>query len=595
MLRELRLQNFRCFEDHSVVFEPHTVVVGKNNAGKSSLIEALRLIAAVVNRKGGLFHPAPAWLDLPKFRVGIAPGISQLGLNLNSVFHHYGEPPAVITGRFKAGAVVTIYLGREEKLFATIQINNEWISTAQKFVALKLPWISVLPQIGPVLAEEFRLTDERIAGNLNSRLASRHFRNQLVWMQPHFDDFKRLAEESWRGLLVGPIRQEQTKGGSLLSLDIRDGGFVGELASMGHGLQMWLQTIWFLSKTAVDGTVVLDEPDVYMHPDLQRKLFRLTKSRFRQCIVATHSVEIMAEADPSNILIVDKNNRRSRYANNEPGVQLLIDQIGGIHNVHLARLWSARRFLIIEGKDMSFLRQIHSILMPNAELPLDAMPTLPIGGWSGWPYAVGSSLTLKNAVGDQISTYCILDSDYHSEEEIRIRYTEAQSKGVKLHVWTVKEIENFLVHPRAIRRVLIARIKGGEVPSEEEIRERILHICDEEKATVEDGFSSSLIQFDRKLDVATANKRSRTRVGELWRSEPNRPMAVSGKDILSRLSEWTQQEFGVSFGAPTIARHLAASEIPDELAEVIRAIESGTNFVSFEERQERIGHRVRLR
>jgi len=93
---------------------------------------------------------------------------------------------------------------------------------------------------------------------------------------------------------------------------------------------------WFLSRTPPDCTVVLDEPDVYMHPDLQRRLFRLTRTRFRQCIIATHSVEIMAESDPGNILIIDKKEERSRYANNEPGVQLLIDQIGGIHNVHLA-------------------------------------------------------------------------------------------------------------------------------------------------------------------------------------------------------------------------------------------------------------------
>jgi predicted ATP-dependent endonuclease of OLD family len=133
---------------------------------------------------------------------------------------------------------------------------------------------------------------------------------------------------------------------------------------------MWLQTIWFLLRTVPDCTVVLDEPDVYMHPDLQRKLFRLTRGRFRQCIIATHSVEIMAEADPGDILIIDKKERRSCYAKNEPAVQLLIAQIGGIHNVHLARLWSAKKFLLVEGKDISLLKHFHSALFPDVELPL---------------------------------------------------------------------------------------------------------------------------------------------------------------------------------------------------------------------------------
>ncbi|MGA2809608.1 MAG: AAA family ATPase [Terracidiphilus sp.] len=585
MLRQLRMQNFRCFDDHTVLFEPNVVAVGKNNAGKSSLVEALRLVAAVINRRGAQFVSTPRWLDLSRFRKGIAPGISQLGLNLNGVFHRYGNPPATITATFRQGAIVNVYVGREETIFATIQANSEWIDSAAKFLDLKLPWINVLPQIGPLLTEEYRLTDERVVAHLTSRLSSRHFRNQLLRMDSLFMEFKALAEETWHGLSINPIQESVTKEGTLLSLPIRDGDFVAEVGWMGHGLQMWLQTIWFLSRIATDSTVVLDEPDVYMHPDLQRKLFRFTRGRFRQCIVATHSVEIMAEADPGNILIVDKKDKRSRYANNEPGVQVLIDQIGGIHNVHLARLWSARKFLLVEGKDIGLLKHFHSALFPDAELPLDAIPSLPIGGWSGWPYAVGSSMTLSNAVGDRVLTYCILDSDYHSEEEIRNRYIEAQNRGVNLHIWGRKEIENFLLQPRAIRRVLAARIKNGELPSVEELRQKILEICEAERRSIEDGFASALVQANRKLDLITANRSARDKVEKMWQSEDARFAIVSGKAVLSELSKWTQKEFDLAFGPPAIARQMAQSELPAELAGVIRAIEEGSSFPSIDERQ----------
>jgi hypothetical protein len=584
MLRQLRMENFRCFDDHTVLFEPSVVAVGKNNAGKSSLIEALRLVAAGVNRRGARFVPAPKWLNLPRFRKGIAPGISQLGLNLTSVFHRYGDPPAIITATFRQGAVLTVYIGREDTMFATIQANSEWIGTAGKFLELKLPWINVLPQIGPLLTEEYRLADDRVVGHLNSRLSSRHFRNQLLRMDTQFIDFKALAEETWHGLRIEPIQEEVTQEGTLLSLPVRDGDFVAEVGWMGHGLQMWLQTIWFLSRTAPGCTVVLDEPDVYMHPDLQRKLFRLTRGRFRQCIIATHSVEIMAEADPGNILIIDKKERRSRYANNEPGVQLLIDQIGGVHNVHLSRLWSAKKFLLVEGKDISLLKHFHSALFPGVELSLDAVPALPIGGWSGWPYAVGSSMTLRNAVGDRITAYCILDSDYHSEDEIQQRYVEAAARGVNLHIWSRKEIENFLLQPKAIRRVLAARIKTGEVPSEGELRQKLLEICEGERRSIEDAFASALIQVNRKLDVITANRSARAHVEKIWRSEDARLAVASGKNLLSELSKWTHNEFGVTFGPPAIARLMTPTEMPRELTEVIRAIEEGSSFPPMEDR-----------
>ncbi len=560
-------------------------MVGKNNAGKSSIVEALRIVGAVVNRRGATFVTAPGWLGLPRFQQGIAPGISHLGLNLSAVFHRYGNPPATIAATFEGGAVITVYVGREETVFATVQDKSNWITTGPKFLGLNLPPINVLPQIGPLLTEEYRITDERVTAYLTSRLSSRHFRNQILRMGAEFNQFKQLAEETWHGLRVDPIQTATTKQGTLLSLTVRDGDFVAEVGWMGHGLQMWLQTIWFLSRIPRSSTVVLDEPDVYMHPDLQRKLFRLAKTRFDQCLIATHSVEIMAESEPSNILIIDKREKRSRYANSEPGVQLLVDHIGGVHNVHLARLWSARKFLLIEGKDLSFLKRFHSVLFPDSELPLDAVPALQIGGWSGWHYAVGSSMTLKNAVGDRIVTYCVLDSDYHSEDEIRERYSDAASRGVNLHVWSGKEIENFLLQPRAIRRVLAARIKDDRVPSEEEIRSKLLEFCDNERRSLEDGVASALVQANRKLDLITANQMARKNVAEIWQAHDKKLMAVSGKDLLSALSDWTQNELGAALGAPAIARQMTRSDIPEEVANVIEAIEEGSTFCSFEERK----------
>ena len=52
-------------------------------------------------------------LSYPRFKLCIAPRITHLGLNLTTIFHRYGEPPARITGTFSNGARVTIYIGRE--------------------------------------------------------------------------------------------------------------------------------------------------------------------------------------------------------------------------------------------------------------------------------------------------------------------------------------------------------------------------------------------------------------------------------------------------------------------------------------------------
>jgi energy-coupling factor transporter ATP-binding protein EcfA2 len=579
MLRQLRLQNYRCFNDCTFAFEKATVVVGKNNAGKSTLVEALELVSTVVNRKAVSFGYPPGWLDVPKFSRCIAPSISHLDLDVATVFHRYGDPPAKIVATFEGGVTITIYVGEERTIYATVETKSDWVRSSGQFMGLSLPWLHVLPQVAPLVSNENLLTEDYIEQNLYTRLSSRHFRNQIFRSSESFPDFKGLAESTWHGLRVQNVERKTAKGGSTLSMLVRDGNFVAEAAWMGHGLQMWLQIIWFVSRTTPNCTVVLDEPDVYMHPDLQRKLFRLLRSRFAQCIVATHSVEIMAEADPSEILIVDKSQRRSRFANSEPGVQLLIDQIGGVHNVHLARLWSAKKFLMVEGKDMTLLRQFHSLIFPDAEIPLDGLPNFPVGGWGGWSYAIGSSMALKNAVGDLIVAYCILDSDYHTPKEKNERLQEAEKRGVHLHVWSRKEIENYLLNPQAIRRLIVGRMKQGVPPTAEEIKAKLLEFCEDEKETVLDGIVAGLMAENHGLG-AGANKIARAQLAPQWEDPNKRLTLVSGKSLLSDISAWSQKKFEVSFGASAVAKKFHANEVPQEVVSVLQAIEEGEAFPS---------------
>ena len=122
------------------------------------------------------------------------------------------------------------------------------------------------------------------------------------------------------------------------------------------------------------------------------------------------------------------------------------------------------------------------------------------------------------------------------------------------------------------------------MPSEEELRRKLLGICEDERRSIEDAFASAIIQANRKLDLITANPLARARVDKIWSSEDARLAVVSGKTALSELSKWTQTEFGVAFGAQAVARQMRQSEIPSELSTVLNSIEEGSNFPGLEER-----------
>jgi AAA15 family ATPase/GTPase len=45
VIEKLTVENFRGFDHHEIPFRETTIIVGANNAGKSTAVEALRLIA----------------------------------------------------------------------------------------------------------------------------------------------------------------------------------------------------------------------------------------------------------------------------------------------------------------------------------------------------------------------------------------------------------------------------------------------------------------------------------------------------------------------------------------------------------------------
>jgi hypothetical protein len=161
MLESLQIENFRGFEDSRVPLRETTIVVGGNNAGKSTLVEALRLVALVTSRflRGtGRFVPPPSWLDHPAALFeGLSPalrGAPSDGAERN-LFFRYGDPPALLTARFATGATALVFVGPESQLHGVARRpDGSPITRATSVHSLGLAPIAVQPQVAPLLREE---------------------------------------------------------------------------------------------------------------------------------------------------------------------------------------------------------------------------------------------------------------------------------------------------------------------------------------------------------------------------------------------------------------------------------------------------------
>jgi ABC-type multidrug transport system ATPase subunit len=582
MITKLRLGNFRGFDDHVLPLGPTTVVVGQNNAGKTTIVEALRLVSMVTVRYRNLgFRDPPGDTDLPRRLTGVSPSLKNVEISFNTIFHRYGEPPATIAATFHNGTSVTIYVLANQRLHGVItDADGTVVRNKAHANRVDLPPVRIMPQVAPLQRTETVLSDDYVRAAMSSRLAPLHFRNQLKVRYDLFPQFKKVVEETWPGVQVHELMGRHRLPGRELHLQIRNEDFVAEVAEMGHGLQMWLQTMWFLTLAQGTPTVILDEPDVYMHADLQRRIIRFLRNRHDQTIVTTHSVEIMSEVQPDDILVVDRRHGESCFAGSVLAVQAAISRCGSVHNFHLTRLLRAQKMILVEGKDLRVLKEFQDTLFPKSTAPFQGVPNMSISGWSGWKLAVGSSMGFHNALGEDIKCYCILDSDYHSPEEIADRYREAQQRDVQLHVWRQKEIENYLLIPAAIAR-LVARKAANRVtpPTPDEGARKIQSIADGLEDEIFDAMATDFLNNNRSLGQTGANRAARRRIRQVRKDDGHIISLVSGKQILSTLSDWSKAEFGVSFSPLNVAREIRANEMSAELISVVRAIELGESLI----------------
>lgn len=597
MIVRLYLENFRGFEQHNIPFRRRSIIVGRNNAGKSTTIEALRMVSLVCQRVEHLnFVSAPNWIEETVPPMGVKPSLGGTSIKLKGSSYRYNEVISKITAIFENKVRITIYInGATEDIFCTIHSTSVPITSRSQVRTIKFPRMSVMPPIGPLAEVEEVLNPEYVRKKEYRNIAPLHFRNQLLYSDEiteptrvfqdeedassrklpqgrRFREFVTLAEENWPQLSIHEFSRVSIASKEL-SLLIRDGSFVAEVGEMGHGLQSWLQTLWFLTKTSDDSTIVLDEPDVYLHADLQRKLIKILDRRFQQVIVATHSIEILSEVDPSEVLMLDKSRKHSNFASNLPVLQGVIDNIGGVHNLQLARLWASRRCVFVEGDDITFLAVFHNTLFPTAEIAFEAFPSIPLHGAGNWRHAIGAAIALKKAADESIRTYCILDRDYRSADEVGEIERVAKENGLNIHVLRSKEIENYVISATAIERFVRANGKGGRAPKVSTIERRVESICEDLRGETVDALVVSALARLPKTHAAKVSKSAREYVDKNWNSLQNKIKIVGGKLVMSRLSSWSKEAYGVSFSPISIARSMLPGEIDVEILELLEKVE----------------------
>ena len=215
--------------------------------------------------------------------------------------------------------------------------------------------IGFVPILGPVDHNEKLYEKEAARLALFNYRAARNFRNIWYHYSEHFDSFRTILRQTWPGMDIEPPKVDMSYDKPVLHMFCPEERIPREIVWAGFGFQVWCQMLTHLVQSSSASLFLIDEPDIYLHADLQRQLLGLLRNLGPDILIATHSTEIITEAETDDIILVNKRRRHARRIKDPAELTEVFTILGSNLNPILTQLAKTRRVVFVEGKDFQVL------------------------------------------------------------------------------------------------------------------------------------------------------------------------------------------------------------------------------------------------
>jgi len=356
----LKLENFRGIREGSIRFKKHTVLIGDNNVGKTTVIEALTLLLGRDRLIRELTeHDFYGSNPQPNDRIKL----------IATIVDFAGDDPERNSNWFREGRAVVKWLDDATGAIHNLRENQQWklccqialqarfdhdslaVETIRYFHDHDEPFdpfadespaaipIGLVQQFGYYLvrasrtwdkvfswgSELFRRTVNAAAAQPSSALLAERDRLRAP-AQPIEDDpqiaplIARVNAELGRSFASASVQLRLTGTDSrsvmeaVLAHFSTPGGPSVPAARQGSGLVsmqglLLLLELGRMRAEAGDGFVLaLEEPELHLPPSAQQQLVQRVQALSTQTFVTTHSPLVASIADPTSVLVLRKSN-----------------------------------------------------------------------------------------------------------------------------------------------------------------------------------------------------------------------------------------------------------------------------------------------
>lgn len=555
MITNIEFTRYRGFERLRADLSPHAYIAGPNSAGKSTVLEGIALAERCLQL---------ARRKSPPHRVSHR-GIQWKGYRLDRPSDEGADPVRFDFGQEEAHVAITwnddaiVHLvwpsTSDDDLddgFFYLELGDGGQPRSLDATRTAFPAVVVVPVVTPLeRVEDFK--DARyVRSQAATRRASRHFRNHAFMMDQsdEWQSFKDFCKPWLPELELLDVTFNA--GLNQLSVFYSEPGsrVPKELAWAGDGFQIWVQLLWHLFRSTDASTVVLDEPEVYLHPDLQRRLVRLLDTRGCQVILASHSADVIAEAPDGGVLWIDRRQRNARRATSRRTLTALSESLGSSFNLALAKSGRARLVLACDAADVRIVRALAQRIGALNLMDEQAVSIVAIRQPSNFADWQDLGRGLRESIPADTPTTVLLGGGLRHPQLNQGLVQRLAEAGVGCNVCQLPELESYLLDPPTIARV------SGAAPVA--VTLHMAEAYDSLRDTARAAFAAqwvSSVSDDSRSVLADAE----TTFDMFWASRQDRCQVVRGTWVLNELNRWLEAEGYRLVSALLIARAIKSS------------------------------------
>ena len=468
MIQTVRIKGFKRFSEAILRLPGHVVLAGPNNAGKTTVLQAIASWSLALRRWRELndFNPRSAYTYAPIARQAFT-SVPLRSFDLLWINRLYDPKVRVevelqhrdgwsVTMEFKADSTEQIYV--RPKADTPSEIVRD----------LELGVVFVPPMTGIGIDEPVfqvpkieQLLGLGRPGEILRNLLAEANRTQPAWealqdSMKNLFGYKLLPPDTSGPHIRAEYRMSDAEGVAHPDLDI---------ASAGSGFQQVLMLLAFLN-TRPGAVLLLDEPDAHLHIILQDAIYHELKTvaarQRSQLIVATHSEVVINAVEPRELFVMLD---EPKVVADTAERNQLITSLRVLSNADVMQAQTVFGVVYVEDyTDIAILRAWATRLDHRAEalLTTEVMwkPAVFQTRESGVDNAGVRSRDHFKAlqlIREYLPGLELVDGDAHAA----IQSSEITAKGLQRLRWRRYEIESYLLHPDSLIR-FVETMVGAE-------------------------------------------------------------------------------------------------------------------------------------